>query len=79
MTETQPVIKGETVKVDWGKTNRDTFLDVLLSIQRDGDFPENGFKKCQWTSIERTFEERTHLGYTRCQLQNMYANLKKNF
>ena len=71
--------KSGVVKVDWLKWNKDIVVDVLLQIQSQGDFAGNGFKKNQWNAIEEEFKNHSGLLYSRKQLQNYYAELKKKF
>ena len=66
-------------KVNWSNKNKGIFSDVMQITQKGGCFSDSGFKKSQWTEIVEAFYVRTGLRYTRQQLQNCYAELKKKY
>ena len=68
-----------TVKVDWKPRMRTSFIEAMRHVHEQGGSSDNGFRSREWTEIKERFTEVTGLDYSKQQLQNQHAELKKKY
>ena len=63
----------------WTDDLRAQYILVLVEKTNQGVYTDNGFKSQDWKWITSEFNDRTHAGFEKSQLQSQYAELKKKF
>lgn len=70
---------GVDLPASWTDQLRKHFIEAVKDEIKSGVFTDSGFKAASWKRIVIHFKNYAHVEYSKSQLQNQYAQMKKKY